>query len=650
MASQLGIRIGAAGAEALAVEEGVATTSGERGGTKPWSTLVSTLESIDGAQYGNYKRLTGRYDYTNPNFVLAIDYVQSDVYAPPSCVRAIRQLNDCGFPADLTSTPTRRTALADYISRAAVAYIRAEKWNQPIGSGAGGWNSPKGGALSINAPDQQVLPRTSCIVGAATIELRFAVSLPAFGRTIAARRARDILATAVPGLVAGCLAHGTRLVGAAELRRHVASVEDQAALRAQLAAAGLVAFVADGSVLPRASGVSTKPMAGPGVVPFRSPARLRVTLRRPNAGPVAGMGVPKGVTVLTGGGFHGKSTLLEALELGVYDVVVGDGREGVVTDPSAVKVRAEDGRSVVGVDISPFVGQLPGGKATDRFETEDASGSTSMAASIQEALEIGATTMLIDEDTSATNLLVRDARMRRLIRAEPIVPLVSRVRALHERRGLSTIIVVGGLGDWLDVADLVVAMEDYVPRWANDDAARVRRELPAPVLQLDDAPPVPARTVVLPAWAKTFTGNRDRGKNTLVLAKANQPLLQPGSAAAAASSEATSETGSGSEPADDESSPRRADASVVDLASVEQLVEAGQTRAIGEAVRCWRPEWSRVPLAEALAELEAELAGGAEGLAGLDRGKRQPEGGLVWVRKAEVAAAVSRVRGLRLVG
>ena len=228
-------------------------------------------------------------------------------------------------------------------------------------------------------------------------------------------------------------------------------------------------------------------------VPFKSPRECEIALEKADRQTVTGMGIPRGISLLTGGGFHGKSTLLEALELGIYDHIPGDGRELVVTDPTAVKIRAEDGRSVCNVDISPFIYNLPGGKDTKRFSTDDASGSTSMATNIQQALEAGCETLLIDEDSSATNLLVRDQRMQALIKKEPITPLISKARALYEDHGVSTIIVIGGLGDWLSVSDNVIAMDSYVPRLITNEAKAVLEQYPGVVRQDDTYGSLPQR-------------------------------------------------------------------------------------------------------------------------------------------------------------
>ncbi len=190
------------------------------------------------------------------------------------------------------------------------------------------------------------------------------------------------------------------------------------------------------------------------------------------------MGIKRGVTLIVGGGYHGKSTLLKAIERGVYNHIPGDGREFVLTVEDAVKIRAEDGRKIENVDISPFISKLPFGLTTEDFTTENASGSTSQAANIMEALEIGTSLLLLDEDTSATNFMIRDGRMQSLVskEKEPITPFIDRVRQLYEKMKISTILVVGGSGDYFDVADCVIMMENYEPKDVTDKAKRISEE------------------------------------------------------------------------------------------------------------------------------------------------------------------------------
>ena len=254
--------------------------------------------------------------------------------------------------------------------------------------------------------------------------------------------------------------------------------EDQEYIREQLDPMGLCAFVADGAILPRESGVSGRPMKD--AVRFQSPESLSVTLTLPHPGKLTGMGIKKGITLIVGGGYHGKSTLLKALETGVYNHIAGDGREYVITDDTAMKIRAEDGRSIRDVDISMFIHDLPNGKDTISFYTEDASGSTSQAANVIEAMEAGTRAFLIDEDTSATNFMVRDELMQRVVAdsEEPITPFISRVRDLYEKLGISSILVAGSSGSYFHVADTVIQMKEYVPYDITERAKTTAAEFP----------------------------------------------------------------------------------------------------------------------------------------------------------------------------
>ena len=140
----------------------------------------------------------------------------------------------------------------------------------------------------------------------------------------------------------------------------------------------------------------------------------------------------------------------------------GDGREGIVVDETALRVGVEDGRSVRGTDLSMFVRDLPGGISTKDFNTLSASGSTSEAANLLEAMEAGARTFFIDEDSSAVNFLIRDMRVRKLLgdEREPLIPLTDRIRELASA-GMNFILVAGACGDYLDIADNIIIMANY---------------------------------------------------------------------------------------------------------------------------------------------------------------------------------------------
>ena len=429
-------------------------------------TLRQVLKRIDGRGYQAYKEIQGAY--RAGEMELRVDHVQGDPFAEPSRLALRIPLDRTWILPELVSTDLRRVAMGDLVTR-------IFHWALDGGAARG---SGRSGRLIVDAPGQEILPRSSCQVTPEAVELRFKAGLPAAGRRVLGREAWDMLGGDVPTAVTRTLAPGLDFRDRAA--RHVAAVEDAAAARAALRPLGLVAFVAEGALLPRRSGVDPRPMDR-GATPFGPiPEALRVELDLPHRGRVAGLGVPAGVTLVVGGGYHGKSTLLSALALGIYDHVPEDGRELVVTDPDAVSIRSEDGRRVEGLDISPFIRELPGGRSTRAFSTDDASGSTSQAANIMEALEMGARLLLIDEDTSANNFMIRDHRMQRLVdRAhEPIVPFIDQVRGLYEQLGVSTLLVLGGSGDYFDVADHVLQMKEYRPLDVTDQARAICAELP----------------------------------------------------------------------------------------------------------------------------------------------------------------------------
>ncbi|MDP6559575.1 MAG: ABC-ATPase domain-containing protein, partial [Candidatus Binatia bacterium] len=420
--------------------------------------LRNILSRIDGRGYKAYKEIQGAYDFGQ--FILYTDHVQGDPFASPSKVR-VRVAQDAALiPKGLFGNKIRCVVLQDWLARGIHAAIRRMVRGSRGTGGSGG--------ISIDAGAQEVLERTAVLVTGDWVEARLEVGLPAAGRTVLGRQAVAILCDEIPEIVKSSL-FWDRLPQK-EGREFVECVENQEHIRRQLEPSGLVAFVADGAILPRESGASDRPHSGAQAVPFKSPDSFRVTIELPNPvrggeRSISGMGIPRGVTLIVGGGYHGKSTLLRALERGVYPHIPGDGREYVVTCADGVKIRAEDGRRIEQVDISPFISDLPYGRSTSAFSTEDASGSTGQAANIIEALEMGATVLLLDEDTSATNFMVRDARMQALVdkKNEPITPFLDRVRELYEKIGVSTVLIMGGCGDYFDVADAVIMMREYLP-------------------------------------------------------------------------------------------------------------------------------------------------------------------------------------------
>lgn len=428
--------------------------------------LREQLRNIDHKSYPQYKSLKGSYQF--PKYILHIDHVQGDPFAAPSDVRVTIDATKAGFPDFAMKDGLTRDRLADLLVREFARQVNAFSFKAK-GSG-------KSGLISVSHPGQEVLRRTACQVRTNEIIVRFSIGFPANGRTINARELDKILFDFLPVCVEKALYYEN--LDATRIKEAIDLAEDQRAIRQQLKEKGLVAFVANGSILPRESGISSRPMKG--AKAFVSPESLQVTLDLPHKGKFKGMGVKQGITLIVGGGYHGKSTLLNALELGVYDHIAGDGREYVIADDTALKLCAEDGRFIKNVDISMFINDLPNGRDTHDFSTKDASGSTSQAAGIVEGIEAGSQLFLLDEDTSATNFMVRDAFMQKVVSPdqEPITPFLARARELYEKMDISTILVAGSSGAFFHIADTVIQMDQYEPVDITQKAKDLCREFP----------------------------------------------------------------------------------------------------------------------------------------------------------------------------
>ena len=553
--------------------------------------LRRRLRRIDGRGYKSYKDIEGRYQFED--FELIIDHVQGDPFAAPSRLRACFPNT---FPDWAYANRSREIALRDFLTRQFDRNIsRLAKGNR--GSG-------KSGTLQILRPGQEILERTAIVLYGDKVEVRFLAGLPAFGRRIAGMQAEELLLVEAPAIVRQSLAFG--VLNETRLREHLLTNEDADALRQKLSGLGLIAFIADGALLPRASGVDPRPL-NEGIL-FQSPPALKVEVELPNR-KLSGMGIPEGITLVVGGGYHGKSTLLRAIELGVYNHIPGDGREFVVTLPNAAKARAEDGRYVEKTDISPFINNLPQGKDTKRFSTSNASGSTSQAANVIEALEAGAGALLIDEDTSATNFMIRDYRMQQLVpkEREPITPFIDKARQLYQDMGVSSIVVVGGSGLYFDIADRVICMIDYQPHDLTEEAKAISRRYREERLSEggESFGPIAARHPV--------GQSMDARKGRMEKVKAHAlRSIQFGY-------------------------------EEIDMSAVEQVVEDGQLRAIGDALLYARQYLDGQSLAEALEEVMADIEANS-----LDVLSRQKSGHYSAFRKLELAAALNRLRGMQV--
>lgn len=442
------------------------------------SDLRKKLQSIDHKGYPAYKELHGSYDFSE--YILSIDHVQGDPFASPSSLSVHVPQRLAGFPAELWDQYEKRITLQDQLTRL------FEKAVAPYNFKAKG--SGKSGLLATSHCGQQVLERTACrITSQGEVILRLEAGFPANGRSINGGELLKMLCNFLPDAVSKSLYW--KKLDQNRIREAIQLCQDQQYIRQQLPELGLCAFLANGSILPRESGVSQRPMKD--AIPLQSPESLEVTLRLPNRGEVKGMGIPTGITLFAGGGYHGKSTILQALEMGVYNHIAGDGRELVITDSTAVKLRAEDGRSISNVDISPFINRLPNKKDTVHFTTEDASGSTSQAANLIEGLESGTRLLLIDEDTSATNFMIRDELMQKVIcqEEEPITPFIQRVEGLSQA-GISTVLVVGSSGSYFHIAHTIIQMKEYVPYDITQRAKAAADAFPG-VSSIEGAFPLP---------------------------------------------------------------------------------------------------------------------------------------------------------------
>lgn len=563
--------------------------------------LRTRLQKLDGQDYGRYQSLRGAWRFDG--FELHIDRIPKDPYAPPhtGVYRVRVPIALAGFLDWMLAPRVREVALRDFLAR------RAFSQCQQVCPGRRGTGNS--GVITIAEPGQEILERSSIVLSDGCLEARLFLGLPAEGRKIRAAVAAAMLFDELPRIVEASL-FLVRLELTA-LETHLQTAEDSDTLRNHLAARGLVAFVADGALLPRRSGVDPRRTDAPGAVPFRSPASLRVSFALPNRGQVNGMGIPEGLTLIVGGGYHGKSTLLQALELGVYDHIPGDGRELCVSRADAAKIRAANGRGITGTDISAFIRHIPQGQDTVCFHTSNASGSTSQAASLCEAVEAGTSLLLMDEDSSATNFMIRDKRMQELVakRHEPITAYIDRVRQLHQSLGISSILVMGGSGDYFDGADCVIQMIEYQPR------------------------DVTARAHEIAASIKT--GRIGEGVGELRALGSRRPLggeldhyNEYGHSRITATTPDQLTYGS----------------NLVDLSDMEQIVEAAQVRAIGRAIRQATDSMDgQQTLRQIVTGLMEQIGKGGLDLLDPDR-----TGNLALFRPLEFAGTLNRMRCLQV--
>lgn len=556
--------------------------------------LRDLLQKIDRRGYPAYKETAGAYRFSN--YVLSIDHVQGDPFASPSKVSVIVSGEESGFLKEHYDSPWRKAALQDMLIRR--FYQKADGFSfQAKGSG-------KSGMIAVSRPGQKILERSACQIDEKSGRIVFCLEIgfPANGRTVNARELEKILFSFLPECIKASLY--CRSYSPKQVSEVMHLSDDQQVIRQELKKQGLIAFVANGSILPRATGVSDKPMRD--AVKFKAPSSMEVKMQLPHAGEMTGMGIKRGITLVVGGGYHGKSTLLKALEAGVYNHIAGDGREFVITDDTAVKIRAEDGRSVKKTDISMFIGTLPNGRDTKAFSTEDASGSTSQAANMIEAMEAGTEVFLIDEDTSATNFMIRDELMQRVVNrdCEPITPFIDRVEELYERFAISTVLVAGSCGSYFHKADTVIQMNRYVPVDVTDLAKKEAAQFP---LLLETLKPAEK-----PDFQRILFTSRAGAKDRMKIKTMGKDALS-------------------------------IDRETVDLRYVEQLADTEQVVMLGHILKYVLRNMAggKKTLWEIVEELFHII--GQKGMQGIYGGKYLPTG-LAMPRKQEVFACLNRYR------
>lgn len=563
--------------------------------------LRNAITQLDGKDYGAYQSLKGHYDFGS--FQLIIEQIPKDPFAPPptGIYRVLFPLCDTQVTPNLLDSKNSRIACRDYYARQFFRHSQAIS-GQRRGTGFSG-------IITVDEPGQAILERSSVLVDNKQLELRCFIGLPANKRIIRSALAITMLCDELPDIVR--LALHREFNPRESLLAHIHCAEDAQFLRSRLAELGLLAFIADGAILPRHSSRSDRPLDDASVVAFQSPASLRLEVELPHGGEISGMGIPQGITLLAGGGFHGKSTLLQTIEMGVYDHIAGDGRERCVSIAGAVKIRAYSGRQVTGCDISPFIQNLPLHRDSHAFSSNNASGSTSQAASIVEALELGAHALLMDEDSCATNFMIRDSYMQQLVKKEdePITSYIDKIAQLYHQNGVSTILALGGVGDYFAVADRVIQMIRYQPRDVSREARAIIRQRPSTRVMEDSDRPI-------------------RPRARIPLAQGIDPMSEYGRLRVQATQIHSLKFGIHS----------------IDLTDLEQLIELSQTRAIGHAIlhaRRYMDENTTVQqiIQRVMNDIESQ---------GLDILNERISGHFAGFRPFELAQALNRLPSLQL--
>lgn len=564
------------------------------------NTLISKLNKIDGRGYKSYKDIQG--SYKDKDYTLHIDYVQGDPFASPSRIRVTLDISKIKVSRDLYAKPNRKIAFEDFFAREA-SWRFYKVGNNKSGSG-------KSGMIIIDTPGQEVIDRTAVRLKNNQIEFRISVGLPARGRSVLSRQAIELLRDTIPNTLIKTISEYNK----EKLIKHIEVNDQQMAIRDFIKSNNYVSFIANGSVLPRESGISNRPLKGKSLVTFSSPLSMEVEIPLPHKMTIKGMAIPKGITLIVGGGYHGKSTLLKAIERGVYNHIPKDGREFVITDPTAFKIRAEDGRKIEKVNISPFINNLPFERDTSKFSSDDASGSTSQASNIIEALEMNSRLLLIDEDTSASNFMIRDGQMQKLVGKdkEPITPFIDKAQQMYNELGVSTILVIGGSGDYFEIADKVIMLDEY----KAIDVTKKAKEISATYEHIRNIEGENTFGSITNRIIDKKSFNPSKGRREKIDSKGLHIVLYGNSS--------------------------------INLSYLEQLINPSQTKAIAMMIDYIAKKIvdNKTPLKEIIDKMYEDIE--KSGLEVLSPYKGKHPGNLALPRKFEIAGAINRLRELKV--
>ncbi len=351
--------------------------------------LIRKVKKIDGAGYGASVNILGSYSYDN-QVVLIIDRVPRDPGDPlPGKIKILIPYKELRYD--------KKIVMKNNLSIRASKHFFNSITHRTIRYEGHPW-------LWIDPPGQAFLERNSINFFEDYVEIRLDFYVPYKGRRkISGGRLRRLIIETIPRII-------NELRGSSKkkknLGRMIETIEDQEYLRKKLSEEGILAFIADGSILPR-RGDSDLPLRD--AVPFKAPKKYSVIFNLPHHGQISGLYIERGKVIsFAGANFHGKTTILTALSVAHYNYIPGDGREFVISIDELPLIAAENRRVIRGIDLSILMKKLPGKNIdTALFNTNEASGSTSQAASLLEALEFRVKGILIDEDSSAVNLLLR---------------------------------------------------------------------------------------------------------------------------------------------------------------------------------------------------------------------------------------------------